>query len=1196
MALVAVHDGTPHDRSRTPVFPISFYLNKRLQRCACVWHGYCYIVLSEKGRGITQPPTHTVWAFLSIRDKTWRVLARFGQTLSLSLKPCSANRGCIKMLHSIKHILVCLALLSSMLISNGWANETPLKTFLIAYYQVLVETLESVAPGSFLIKKDNSLASLPDADLQEYISDMEDLLSLFPTPRLEQQLFFGTLLLDTPAEGVQYQTASHSSLTGTNGQFIFKAGETVTFFIGDIALGHVDMRQTSSGSTLVTPKTLATTRTSNAAAQTAIQSNIVVLLHALDQDNNPDNGITITEQARQRAVGVTTLMVTHSETAFVNHADLIPYIASAKGMAEADVSLGINHSPTGVVTLVGNAVHNSILTASHTLVDEEGVGPIRYQWQHSADGLRNWTPIMAETASTFLLSQVEVGQFIRVLAHYTDGQGNAEAVASTATGPVATLSTETGFGVRGILVGLNRGESARLIFSSQSRALSRMMEVQGREGEVPFVMDNLPSADDYRLQVQSENHPDGYWGGTATGEVSAPVGWDASTALNLTQSHVSDVWLQLAVGYTLTVTVNGVNKGDVYEINAWSASTRGFEWQSVTATETSVTARLSGLPVASDYIISIASPTEGVRGGVYTGALQPPGPLLKAAPVALNGHQSITLTMVEGSTLSGTLSNLIEGNRAWVEAWSKETSEYGMVEVTTNGTYTLQGLAAAKAYTVCVKIDNQAGGCYGGRQAGLTTELLAVPVDLHAGSQENIDLALGINRTITGSVHGLAEGETAWVEAHSASTGHWTTTQTGQKGQFELTGLRQAVDYYIAVEAEGYQNPKPRRVNLGNAITSVANFNLLKGATIEGVLTGLTAGDRVTVEARSLQSNDHQAVSLVATEASSLPYTIHGLAGADDRVVILHSDKGNFFYNDTEGPQRSTQRATLLTLAPGDTQRGIHFDMTSVVSYTLSGVVAGLAATDDNLMVTVTAWQEGGGGFGATKLMGNRAWSLSGLSAGNYFVAVSVPNYVDQFYAGNADGTAPAWRTQPNQGTTLTLSATTAPLEITLSAGYTLTGRLTHPGGNAMPGIYVSAWDLSQDVGGGVVTRVDGSFNITGLQEGTYQVEAITSAGRVQQTLTVRQDTNLGILTLRKASGTIHGSTVAGAMVFVYDDTDTFVEVTVADRRGMYRVDGLEVDLPYRVEVDSDGDFNAMEFSTQIKPTALEPTVTVDLL
>ncbi|MFN9481099.1 MAG: DUF4347 domain-containing protein, partial [Betaproteobacteria bacterium] len=94
----------------------------------------------------------------------------------------------------------------------------------------------------------------------------------------------------------------------------------------------------------------------------------------------------------------------------------------------------VNDAPTGSVTIGGTATQGQTLTASNTLADADGLGSIAYQW------LRGGSAIVGATGTTYLLTQADVGQAIRVRASYTDGFGAAESATSAATAAVANVN------------------------------------------------------------------------------------------------------------------------------------------------------------------------------------------------------------------------------------------------------------------------------------------------------------------------------------------------------------------------------------------------------------------------------------------------------------------------------------------------------------------------------------------------------------------------------------------------------------------------------------------------------------------------------------------------------------------------------------------------------------------------------------
>jgi hypothetical protein len=94
----------------------------------------------------------------------------------------------------------------------------------------------------------------------------------------------------------------------------------------------------------------------------------------------------------------------------------------------------VQETPTGAVSISGTATQGQTLTASNTIVDDDGKGAVSYQWL--ADGV----VISGAAASTFTLTKAQVGKAISVVASYIDGLGKTESMTSAATGAVANLN------------------------------------------------------------------------------------------------------------------------------------------------------------------------------------------------------------------------------------------------------------------------------------------------------------------------------------------------------------------------------------------------------------------------------------------------------------------------------------------------------------------------------------------------------------------------------------------------------------------------------------------------------------------------------------------------------------------------------------------------------------------------------------
>ena len=111
---------------------------------------------------------------------------------------------------------------------------------------------------------------------------------------------------DGPVQGLTYKTPTRSGTTDSEGRFEYLTGENVTFFIGDFLLGS------APGSKQMTPAHMVPPAGANPRRRPApgdpsrvynqSVTNIARFIQSLDNDGNPENGITIDASAR-RIVG-----------------------------------------------------------------------------------------------------------------------------------------------------------------------------------------------------------------------------------------------------------------------------------------------------------------------------------------------------------------------------------------------------------------------------------------------------------------------------------------------------------------------------------------------------------------------------------------------------------------------------------------------------------------------------------------------------------------------------------------------------------------------------------------------------------------------------------------------------------------------------------------------------------------------------
>ena len=112
--------------------------------------------------------------------------------------------------------------------------------------------------------------------------------------------------VDSLVSGLDYNTSGGSlGTTDADGRFSYGSGQSLTFFVGDIVLG------VAPGAAILTPVDLIAGATDETNEEVI---NIARFLQTIDLDQDPDNGIEISDTVRQAAVGQTIDFTTDAVT------------------------------------------------------------------------------------------------------------------------------------------------------------------------------------------------------------------------------------------------------------------------------------------------------------------------------------------------------------------------------------------------------------------------------------------------------------------------------------------------------------------------------------------------------------------------------------------------------------------------------------------------------------------------------------------------------------------------------------------------------------------------------------------------------------------------------------------------------------------------------------------------------------------
>jgi len=205
---------------------------------------------------------------------------------------------------------------------------------------------------------------------------------------------------------------------------------------------------------------------------------------------------------------------------------------SAESVASAATALvtNTNQVPTGGVYIDNLAPgQGETLTASHDLVDPDGLGSISYQWQRAG------VDIASATGSSYTTTQADVGAAIRVVASYTDAHGAAESVTSGPTAPVTNVNDPP----------------------SGSVSIDNMVPT---EGDTLTASHTLTDVDGISGPISYQWQRDGEDVYVATGSTYALTQADVGAAIRVIASYTDDQGAAESVASAATAPVINVNQ------------------------------------------------------------------------------------------------------------------------------------------------------------------------------------------------------------------------------------------------------------------------------------------------------------------------------------------------------------------------------------------------------------------------------------------------------------------------------------------------------------------------------------------------------------------------------------------------------------------------------------------------------------
>lgn len=629
-----------------------------------------------------------------------------------------------------------------------------------------------------------------------------------------------------------------------------------------------------------------------------------------------------------------------------------------------------------------------------------------------------------------------------------------------------------------------------------------------------------------------------------------------------------------------------------FRVVAYDAQQR---WVANTYAAADGTYRLPGL-AAGTYRMQIDAPSEsGLMDEWYADAAD----FASAQALTVGAGETragLDATLGTGASISGRVSvpsDLVGAvMNVRVQVSTDDYRGSGSVSVTSDGTYTVGGLAAGTYRVQFVP----------GYGSTLSPEWWddksdrdsSTAVVVAAGARRTgIDATLARGASISGTVSVPAghSANGAQVSAYSSEYASAAWAFVSADGTYRLSGLRPGSYRLKFAPGQGsalmpewysdktsYATADPLSVAAGDVRNGI-DATLAVGGAISGTVTvpaGTAIGSGSAAIRVSAYTDGGSSTVGYATVGSDGRYTVTGLADGAYRV-FFDAPTGSGLVDEYYDDARSYTSSTLVTVTGGTTRTGVNAALSAGTS--ISGRVtlpSGMAV--DSMQYRVSAYGDDYTYVAGTQINGDGTYSVTDLPPGTYRL---------QFSAPEASGVLSEWYSDKREywaadGVTVTLTAPRTDVNAELSKASSFSGTVVSDSGGPVAGTTVTVHrrvGTSWRYGGSVQTDAQGAYALSGLTEGSFTIEfrppttsglvpewwadardqatATTltlSPGQSRTGLTATLDRGASIAgTVRYSSGTV----VSGAGVTVMDRTGAEIGRATTDASGRYTVSGL---------------------------------------
>jgi len=462
----------------------------------------------------------------------------------------------------------------------------------------------------------------------------------------------------------------------------------------------------------------------------------------------------------------------------------------------------------------------------------------------------------------------------------------------------------------------------------------------------------------------------------------------------------------------------------------------------------------------------------------------------------------------------------------------------------------------------------------------------------------DVDLTLiNPNRSISGTITGLPDGNKAWVSAFSETADFVEEVMlegvVGVDMHYMISGLKPAEDYVVHFHALNHPDIlynaktswfKANRVNVMNGNKTGIDFTL--SSDLENISGKITVpndaeiGEEIWIDAfsESLDSSNATMVKVTQTctneDGCDYEYTIKGLKKGDDYIVVVNSVKyATLFYDSQTNPENAT-RVDNTSGDPGN----INFTLEK--GYFIDGFVKD-SNGDGISNIEVEAWSDSTNSWGVVSTGLDGSFIIEGLNSASDFKVMALKTNEPPFiYKEGSNHT----RDMDFATNVTSVSEGSTSVNIVIGTSYQISGNVQDEYGKGIQGMVVVASAQTQNMDSHSRTDSSGSFIIKGLPgNSTYNISvepAPTNAYIKQEKSVTIDDSNIKVdFTLTKGyqvSGVVRNASnvpIAEAGVFLRSEATKYDEWVATNADGEYEFKGVPSGTDYDFMVETDEDY-----------------------